>query len=54
MLNKFKRKYGYTVYNRQTEERFEYASSFGSQHIEINFYLNRLACKIVTQFFLNT
>ena len=36
MNSKFKRKYGFNVYNQQPEEQFEYASSIGLQHIEIN------------------
>lgn len=36
MNNKFVRKYGFNVYDQQPEEQFEYASSHGLKHIEIN------------------
>lgn len=36
MVNKFKRKYGFNVFSQKLEYQFEYASSIGIHHIEIN------------------
>lgn len=36
MINKHARKYGFNIYDRQPEDQFEYASSHGLHHIEIN------------------
>ena len=43
MEYKFNRKYGFNVYNLQPEDLFEYASSHGLSHIEINFSQEHLA-----------
>ena len=36
MQNNFQQKYGFNVYNKKPEELFQYASSTGLHHIEIN------------------
>lgn len=36
MNNNLSRKYGFNVYDKQPEDQFEYASSHGLHHIEIN------------------
>ncbi|MCP5062530.1 MAG: sugar phosphate isomerase/epimerase [Ignavibacteriae bacterium] len=46
MNNKFKIKYGFNVNNQKPEDQFEYASSNGLHHIEINLSRNKLSDKI--------
>ncbi len=43
MTNKFKRKYGFNVYNIHLENQFEYVAQQGLQHIEINLSDNKLS-----------
>lgn len=43
MKYKFKRKYGFNVYNQHLEDQFEYASSSGLHHIEINLSQKKLS-----------
>lgn len=46
MNNKFKIKYGFNVNNQKPEDQFEYASSNGLHHIEINLSREKLSDKI--------
>ena len=43
MKYNFKRKYGFNVYDRQPEDLFEYAFSYGLNHIEINLSQDKLS-----------
>jgi sugar phosphate isomerase/epimerase len=48
MLSNCPRKYGLNVYNQQPEELFEYASSMGLHHIEINLSHENLSIETFT------
>ena len=43
MNNKFKREYGFNIFHQQIEDQFEYASTHGLQHIEINLSHEKLS-----------
>jgi len=45
LRSNFQRKYGFNVFNQQPEDLFEYASSHGLHHIEINLSQEILALK---------
>ncbi|MBI9073724.1 MAG: sugar phosphate isomerase/epimerase [Melioribacteraceae bacterium] len=49
MINHFKHKYGFNVFNLQPEDLFEYASSKGLKHIEINLSKEHLSLETFTQ-----
>lgn len=48
MKYNFKRKYGFNVYDRQPEDLFEYAFSYGLHHIEINLSQEKLSVETFT------